>query len=683
MIRALLGFDIGGTFTDFVLFDASSGELSFHKVPTSANDPSVGAILGIRQVLKERGVDPGDVIAVLHGTTIATNAVLEGGYAKTALITTRGFRDVLELGRQGRPDFYDLDMAKPDAIVPRHLRMEVKERINHEGEEVEALDQKELANVVKSLAKEGIEAVAVCFLHSYANSSHEIIVRDTLAALDSSYAVCMSSELVPEYREYERTTSTVLNAALLPVMSRYLDQLESECRSLGIGVPLQVMQSNGGMMQATTAATRPINTFLSGPAAGVIGAVQVDPAMRDFLTLDMGGTSTDVSVVLGGEPALRREHKIAGLPVRASIVDIHTVGAGGGSIAWIDDGGLMRVGPHSAGAFPGPACYGRGGNSPTVTDACLILGRLGLNSLLGGRMNLNLGAAQEAIRSVAHHLDMGEIHAAWGIYRIAVSNVVEAVRAVSIGQGHDPRELVLVPYGGAGPMFAGDIAAELGIEKIVVPNHPGVMCAAGLLCSPLMYEVSRTKIVRLDSDALPLITRLAKELRSELAGRCEAEQVKEEDMRWTFTGDLRYVGQDFELEVSTSVRQPGMEIDIEALRATFHAEHVRRYGYARGNKPVELVTLRLTASGEVRSLPWSSALPRYVTDEPQSREVWFTKSQAAHTPVYIRDGLSPGWRTRGPAIIEQMDSTVVVLPGMTASVAPHGHLVVEQSGEKQ
>jgi N-methylhydantoinase A len=677
-----LGFDIGGTFTDIVLLDANAGHYAFYKLPSTPNDLSDSVIDGITELLRSAGAHIAGISMLRHGTTVATNAILERSYAKTALLTTRGFRDVLELGRQGRPAQYNLDVAKPDPIVPRRRRYEVRERMTASGGVIVELDQTDLKAALDALRTDGTQSVAVCLLHSYANPTHEAQIADAIRNQLPEIFVCTSSEVVNEFREYERFCSTVLNASLLPVMSAYIERLEARTKSMGIGASLQIMQSNGGIMSPGSATKRPINTFLSGPAAGVIGAVGVarEEGVDNFITFDMGGTSTDVCLVEHGVPTVRRQLVLAGLPVKTSTINIHVVGAGGGSIAWIDEGGLLKVGPRSAGSRPGPASYGNGGLEPTLTDANLCLGRLGPNSVLGGRIHLDTDAAAQAIATkIGAALQMDLQRAAMGILRIATSNVVEAIRAVSVQRGYDPRDFSLMAFGGAGPMHAAEIARELDISRVIIPTNPGLMCATGLLHADLRAEFNRTRIMRFAPSSAREFESVLNDLSKELSAWRRTEALDDALLFSAIVLDMRYAGQDFELEIRYDRADSGTSIseDIERVRRQFHDAHRAQYGYASPDRPIELVTTRLEAT-----TPRAAVTPTRHNTLPGSprigyREAWLGESGRTLCPVYQRERLPTGFIVSGPAIIEQMDSTTVLLAGMSGRVGTSGALIVQ------
>lgn len=669
-MHTLLGVDVGGTFTDLVYHDGHDIRI-FKLLSTKAN-PAAALLAGMDAL----AVVPGAVVS--HGTTVATNAVLEHKGARTALITTAGFGDILAIGRQTRPALYRLAFPPRWVPVPDELRFEVAERVAADGRVVIPLAEEAAAAVLDAVVAAGAEALAVCLLFSFANPAHEQLIGRLAAGRGLS--VSLSSAILPEFREFERTATTVLNAYVSPLMTRYLDALEAGLaqREADAGHPLWIMQSSGGILDAATARREAVRTLLSGPAAGVAGAFHVArlAGYDHIITLDMGGTSTDVSLADG---AIRRttEGSIEGWPVRVPMLDIHTVGAGGGSMAWVDAAGVLRVGPASAGSEPGPACYGRGGRDFTVTDANLLLGRLHPAHFLGGRMRLDPGAAEAAARPLAARLGLSVVELAEGVVRIADAAMEQAIRVISVARGFDPRAFTLVPFGGAGPMHALTLAAALGIGRVLVPRYPGVLSALGLTLADFTVDASRTVMC-------PLHAMTADDLRAALAPvlaqvhRALADQgFAEEAIRLEPALDLRYRGQSFELTV------PADDGDPVAAAARFHAAHRQRYGYARPEVPVELVNVRVTGRG-LRPKP---ELPRVATassPDPAPAQVGETHLRAEgewmRAPVYERALLRCGHRLVGPALVVQEDATTVLLPGWQADVDPWGHLVVSRWG---
>lgn len=666
-MTSLIGVDIGGTFTDFVC--ATSQGWRIYKTLTTRPDPSQGLLLGLESL----GVDPGAV--VVHGTTVATNAVLERKGAKTGLVTTQGFRDVLVIGRQARPHLYRLWFPPRWVPVPDAWRKEVPERVSAEGDVLIPLDRARVEQVLDELVAQGVESVAVCLLFSFVYPDHEIYIGERARA--RGLFVSLSSHILPEFREFERMSTTVLNAYVSPILARYLDHLEVRLRERGYPA-LWMMQSSGGILDATTAQEEAVRTLLSGPAAGVIGAFEVarQSGFTHIITLDMGGTSTDVSLANG---RIRRttEGFIENWPVRVPMMDIHTVGAGGGSIAWVDAGGALRVGPESAGSTPGPACYGRGGGWFTVTDANLLLGRLVPDFFLGGRMALHPQKALEAARSLAERLGFQPLELAEGVVQVANAKMTQAIRVISIERGFDPRSFTLVAFGGAGPMHAMELAQALFIPRVLVPRYPGVLSALGLTVADFVRDYSHTimrKAEDLSNEALaqafrPLLEKGERDLRTQGFPR--------DAQRLEMSLDMRYRGQSYELEVPVS------DFDVQRAVLRFHEMHAQRYGYARPGASVEIVNVRVTARGERPRPPWP-VFPEALTPEPMEAQRGTVDVRFAgrkHTaPLYLRSLLRPGHRVQGPALVVQDDATVVVPPGWQGEVDPYLNLIFTAQG---
>ena len=660
-----VGVDVGGTFTDVAL--SLDGELVTAKVP-STDDQSEGVAAGIEKACATAGVDPERVTEFSHAMTVSVNALLEGDGARTALVTTEGFRDALEIGRQTRPSLYDLDAEKPTPLVPRRRRFGVAERATPEGIE-RAVDGGELDALVADLRDADVESVAVCLLHAYAHPDNEERVSRALRdGLD--VPVSASHEVLPEFREYERTSTTVVDAYVRPAIDGYVDRLAERARDLGLPQP-RIMQANGGVTDADTVRRNAVTTVLSGPAAGVVGASATAEGTADadrdgLITFDMGGTSSDVSLVRDGEVERTTESVIADRPIGTPMVDVETVGAGGGSIAWVDAGGALRIGPRSAGADPGPACYGKGGTEPTVTDADLVLGYVGADTDLGGDLSLDAAAARDALADLADEAGMdGPVAAALGVHRVANADMTRAIRSVTVERGHDPREFGLVAFGGAGPMHAVAIADALDVERVVVPRASGVLSAYGLLAADETRDAVRTRqgpLAEADSEAVDA-------LYGDLADGLLSEVSDPEAARLEYAADCRYAGQSFELTVD--VERP---FDPAAVGERFAAAHESAYGY-RADEPVELVNCR--AMGTVpRSAP---ALGADAPDDPgprTTREAVFPAG-TRETPVYDRDRFPVDEPVEGPVVVEGSESTVVVPPAWRIRLRDDGALVAE------
>ncbi len=652
-LHAAAGVDVGGTFTDVVRMSPDAVPRAV-KVPTTPDDQSAGVADGVREATDGR-----DVAAVAHGTTTATNAVLERDVARSVLVTTAGFADVLTIGRQARPALYDLAAVRPDPLIPAGRVVTVRERLDADGRAVVALTDEEVGRVVGAVAELDPESVAVCLLFSYADPSHE---ERIVAALSDrlDVPVTRSSALLPEFREYERASTCALNAAVAPVMGRYLGRLRDRLPDPDI----TVMTSGGGTVGIDHAAAAPVHTLLSGPAAGVVaaGAVARTAGFSDAIALDMGGTSTDVCLIRGGRPEIATDAEIGGLPFRTPAVDIVTVGAGGGSIAWIDAGGALQVGPRSAGARPGPACYGHGGTEPTVTDAHCVLGHLDPGRELGGGLRLDVEAARDAIGRLP-----GSAEGADGILTVVRATMGRALRRVSTERGVDPSGLALVAYGGAGPLHASALARELGCAAVIVPPAPGVLSALGLLLAPPRHEASRTVVAAADDDLGDVWDDLEEAARSELRaqGVTEVSAV-------TRIADGRYMGQSHELRLRLD---PG---DDPAER--FHDAHTSAYGYAMRDEPVEVVTLRVVAEGtsflDAPPAVWDLGEP----GTPGERRIGIDGETVAARVAHRAD-LTPGDTVTGPALIEQSDTTTLIAPGDTGEVDEAHNIVITRHGD--
>jgi N-methylhydantoinase A len=582
--RILVGIDTGGTFTDLVAVDVGSGRYHYHKVPTLTADPAQGILDGIAELLDQNGLKRGDVTFLVLGTTLATNSVLQGKWARTGLITTAGFRDVLELARQRRPHYFNLDVPKPMPPASRDCRFEVAERIAADGAVVVPLVEEQVADAIEKLKGASVEAVAICFMHAYANHGHEERAAALVRKQWPGVYVCASHEVLAEFREFERFATTAVNASLMPIMDRYLDRFERGVAGLGIGQAPRVMQSNGGAVSPGAVRKLPINTFFSGPAGGVIGSVGLGRRLgiSNLVTFDMGGTSTDVCLIRDGEPAQKSERQMGGFPVRTRTLDLHTIGAGGGSIAWTDAGGLLKVGPQSAGADPGPAAYGRGGTLPTVTDANVVLGRLNPVSLLGGRMAMHADRARKTMDELAARLGVDAIRAAAGVIEIINANMMGAVRVISVEQGEDPRDFALVAFGGAGPLHAADVARQMGMRKVLVPPRPGLLSAIGLLHADVRGDFSLTRLTRAGKDALPALNSGLATLGRRGAAWLQGEGETRAGFEWF--ADLRYFGQNSELIMALK-RERLEASSLAALIETFHRRHREQYGYDMRGQP--------------------------------------------------------------------------------------------------
>ena len=693
-----VGVDIGGTFTDAAMVDGETGAVHVVKVLTTPDDPAVGFMAALERGLRERGAAGKDLGVVVHATTVATNALIEGKMARVGMLVTRGFRDILEIGRQIRSRLYDVHLQKPAPLVPRRWSLEVSERLDADGRVLEALDLAEVRAAVRRLRDERVEAVVICFLHSYVNPEHERAAATVVREEFPHAYLSVSSEVCPEFREYLRGSTAAVNAAVMPIVTRYVDALESRLAALGATAPFYVMQSNGGVMTSTSAKERPVYMVESGPAAGVIaaGAVAAPAGHRNVLSFDMGGTTAKVGLIQDGQLRLSTEMEVGaqavtplgegrggGYPVRTPAIDLVEVGAGGGSEAWIDAGGALRVGPRSAGARPGPACYGQGGTTPTITDANLALGRLDPAYFLGGEMRLDAEAARRAIAErVARPLGLDPLAAASGIVEIANAHMIAAMRLVSVQRGYDPREFALVAFGGAGPMHANALARDLGIPTVLVPPSPGIASAIGMLMTDIRHEFVATRRQRLDDLSPAALDALFAGFAAEGAARLAKDGVAADDQRAVRSVDLRYRGQSHELAV-TVPSGALTAADVERLRAQFHAAHERAYGYAALEDAIELINVRLAAVG-LSPKPVRPTLGEGPADPAAAlkgrRDVWFAESTGwASCPVLDRAWLLRGNVIAGPAVIEEPDASTLVHPGWAATVDAHANLMLRRA----
>jgi N-methylhydantoinase A len=663
-----VGVDTGGTFTDFVF--QASGRLRLFKIASTPGDPSLAIVEGLRRIAAETGARLRE-IEVVHGTTVGTNALLERRGARTALITTRGFEDVLAIGRQARPALYDLNAVKPAPLVPFERRCGVRERVSSSGEILLALDQQELSLLIRKLKDQRIESIAVCLLFSFANPEHERRIASALSVLEVPLSV--SHKILPEYREYERTSTVTINAYLQPLMGTYLKRLRSHAPQL------RVMQSSGGSISASVAGDEPVRTILSGPAGGVVGAMRAAHVIgeQNIITFDMGGTSTDVALCDRQGMRMTSEATIAGLPVAVAVMDIHTVGAGGGSIARVDEGGSLRVGPESAGAIPGPACYGRS-LLPTVTDANLVAGRFGGTGLLGGEFELDEKRAIEALGQLAREMsraagrNVNVREAALGVISVVNANMERALRVISVERGYDPREFALLPFGGAGGLHAVELARALRIPRIVAPKGAGALSALGALASNVVKDWSRTVMLLAIEENRPALEKAFREMERAARKALSREGFGETQQRHQRMMAARYKGQSFELEIKWKSNGE--------LAREFHRAHLSRYGYAQEANPVEIVSARLRSSGLVEKIRMACA-GRQQRARGRPRPHAYTLVQynegEARTAVYHLDELHANDALSSPCIVTEYSATTLIPPGARAILDQYGNLVIE------
>ena len=694
--RYRVGVDVGGTFTDGILVDEHSGETRIAKVPSTPGDPSVSFLAAVERILDEAGIEAADAGYLVHGTTVATNAIIEGKLAPTGFITTEGFRDMLEIQRQIRPSLYDLKFEKPRPLAPRYLCFGIPERLDAAGEVVTPLDEEAVAAAARQLKHEGVEAIAVCYLHAYLNPAHENRTREIVHEVFPEAVVSLSSEVAPEFREYFRASTTLINAGVRPIVERYLSSIELRLRDSGLRGQLLVMQSSGGVLTFEAARTKPVFMVESGPAAGVIVSAHLGDILGfdNILSLDMGGTTAKTGLVERGTPSITKEYEVgtaaraehgakgAGYPIRTPVIDLVEIGAGGGSIAWVDSGGVLRVGPQSAGADPAPACYGKGGTEPTITDANLVLGRLDPDHFLGGEMRLDEAAARHAVKErCADPLGLDVVEVALGIVEIANNSMVSALRRISVQRGHDPRDFVLVAFGGAGPAHANRLAAELEIPTVLVPMSPGTASAMGLLVTDIKHDYSATLIQPADALDLAQVDRIYREMRERGRSALLGEGTGHASIGFEHLADMRYVGQSYELSIPFG---EGRKEDVlDGMLEAFHAEHERAYGFSAPGEPVEFVTLRLTAVGSIvkpklRELPSCGSGGVDVSAALRTvRQVFFAEAGGfVDCPSYDRYRLPAHGVVEGPAIVEEMDSTTVIHPGFRAEADRYGNLLI-------
>ena len=692
-----LGVDVGGTFTDATLIDEETGEVRVGKVPSTPRDPSEGFMEAVHRMVRESGVEPRAVSYVVHGTTVATNAIIEGKIARTGFITTEGFRDLLEIARQIRPSLYDLRFEKPRPLVPRYLCFGIPERLDAAGRVLTLLDEAALRRAAAQLRAEEVESIAVCFLHAYINPAHEMRTREILQEEFPTALVSLSFDVAPEFREYLRASTTVINAGIRPVVARYLESIESRLRGEGVEAELLVMQSSGGVLSFGAAGEKPVFMVESGPAAGVIASTYLGQALDsgDVISFDMGGTTAKTALVRDGTPRVTKDYEVgaaaqagvgasrgAGYPIRTPVIDLVEIGAGGGSIAWVDSGGGLRVGPQSAGAEPGPVCYGKGGTEPTITDANLVLGRLNPDYFLGGEMPLDREAARRALAErCGTPLGLDVVEAARGIVEIANAAMVNALRLVSVQRGFDPRDFVLVAFGGAGPVHANSLAAETEIPTTLVPVSPGTFSAMGLLVTDLQHDYSTTLIQSVDALDPGAVEAVFQRMADEGRARLVGEGVRAEDMDFVRQVDMRHVGQSYELAVGVPAGRLGAA-EIAGVLERFHAEHDRAYGFSAPGEPAEFVNLRLTATGKIakpRLREWRQDGDAAAARKPD-RPVYFAESGGfVDCPIYDRYRLGAGAEVAGPAVVEEMDATTVVHPAYAARVDGFGNLVLTRA----
>lgn len=675
-MRLRIGIDVGGTFTDVTAFDEDQGEvIAIRKYSSNPGQPMLVMDEIAREFHAEFG--PDSVALILHGSTAALNTMLEGKGVRVGLITTQGFRDVYEIGRQWRgADVFNMYSPAPKMLLTRDRVVEVRERLDYQGEVVEPIDIAGLERAVAGLVAQKVDAIAVSFLFSYANPRHEQAAAEVIRRLAPQVYVSLSSDVNPQWREYERTASAVANAYIGPPTARYLQDLERLSQSYFPQARILMMKSDGGAASAAMLAATPVQTMMSGPVAGVIGSRYLGDVkgIENLLSFDVGGTSTDMAVI-PGLPLTKSELTVARHPVRSEAVDIDTIGAGGGSLASIQLGGVLKVGPQSAGARPGPACYMRGGTDATLTDALVVLGHLNPKVLLDGKMPIDSQKSHDAVmKSVGHELGMSAADAAWGILTVLSANVVAAMRTITVERGYDPREFTLIPFGGMGPTTANKIAADLGVHRILVPRDPGTFSAYGMLVTDIQQERSVTRLTRLASADVATLDAMYRGLEEKVSADLLRENVLPAQLKLMRYAGMRYAGQSYEVLVPVSGFS---EAERKDMAGRFHAAHLRRYGHSADNQPVEIVTFKVVGLGVIpkpRLRAFAAAATEPVVNH--HRPVHFGPGLTLDTPIYRRALLTPGMEIRGPAVIEEQTSTTVLYPGELAHVDEYLNLEI-------
>ena len=684
-----IGIDVGGTFTDVTLLNAETGQYYTYKLSSTLHDQSLAIANGTKETLELYGVPVSEIEYFGHGTTVATNMIIERKGAKTALITTKGFRDLLEIGRQTRPSLYNIMEDKPELLIRRQLRKEINERVTSDGAVLQTPTEEEIKRVLLDLKSKGVESIAVCFLFSFLNPDNEKIVEKCIKEVWPDVYYSVSSTILPEFREFERLSTTVINSYLGPRMKMYIHNLRQRIKDVGVTVEPYITQSNGGVMSISSTIQTPVQTALSGPSAGVMGAIYVAHAagFDDIITYDMGGTSTDVSLVKDGIAEYTTKRKVCGLPSGVPMIDVHAVGAGGGSIAQIDNAGALKVGPESAGANPGPAAYGLGNSNPVVTDANIVLGRINPEYVLGGRLKINSELSKDAVKKkIAEPMGISTAQAALGIVKVVNSNMARAIRVITVEKGHNPSDFTLVAYGGAGPLHAVNLAQEMGIRNVLIPPAPGTLCALGLLTADIKKSYVKTAISLFEEATPEYINAIMDGLKAEGNAWLESEKVMSDHRKFHGIAEMRYVGQNYELQVE----MPTGGITIESLqqmKQEFFKVHEMNYGYYNADAPIQFVNFRCEAIGVVQK-PNLTELTDEMVDpsvaEICRRLVYFEESDLPiECPVYDRAKFGKTERVNGPCIVEQMDSTTVIPPNTYFSVDKYGNLLVRTFASKK
>jgi N-methylhydantoinase A len=680
----MIGVDVGGTFTDFSVFHQESGRLIHFKHSSSNEDSSLAIVDGILQVLQSEGSNTSEVCYLAHGTTVSTNALIEKKGANVGLITTEGFHDIMEIGTQKRPNMYDTLVQKPQPLIQTGMNKGVSERIKSDGSIYKTLDEDKTRKLVQYFKKNGVNSIAVCTLFSFINPIHEQRIKEIILEEYPEVYTTISSELIPEFREYPRMSTTVLNAYLGPVMKKYVSNFQHSIKEIGITVEPYVTQSNGSIISIKETIESPIRTAVSGPSAGVIGAAHIGRQCGEdkIITFDMGGTSADISLIENGQPQISNERTVEGYPAHIPMINIITIGAGGGSIARIDEGGIMKVGPESAGATPGPACYDRGGELPTVTDANIYLGKLNQEKILGGRMDVNVQKAKQAIKTnLCQNSDLDLNQAANGLIAVVNANMIRAIRVISVEKGYDVREFALMAFGGAGPLHACEVAKELGISKVIIPPAPGTLCSLGLLMADTRFDFAISNILPAEESSIPIVQETFHQLMEEGKQMLKKENIPENEWDFELAIDMRYDRQNYEITIPLRGKELTKEFLLQAIE-DFHETHKMSYGYRNDEADVKMVSYRVAAIGLVEKPVLKSqkmnseALPP--TAKTYRKVLFQQQSDFIQTGIYDRSQMTPGTLLEGPAIIEQMDTTVVVPPQWRVETDGYQNLILTE-----
>jgi len=672
-----VGVDVGGTNTDICAINEKTGDLIYYKLPSTIKDQAIAIENGIKIISSNGKFSPSSVSRFVHGTTVATNCILEGKGAKMALITTKGFKDLLEIGRQKRPDLYDLQVDKKKPLVPRNLRYEIKERIDYQGKVVEELDFEEIMTLLHELKEKEIESIAVLFLNSFVSTKNEEKIKQLIKRKMPNVFLSISSEVSNQFREYERLCAVVINSYVGPKMKKYLNNMEYILSELGIK-KIYINHSNGGIMSIKEASKFSVKTALSGPAAGVIGAESLTKLINcsHAITIDVGGTSTDISLIINGESLAKKDKEISGYPVRIPSLDITTIGAGGGSVARVDSGGILKVGPESAGASPGPACYGIGGIKATITDARVVLGHLNQKALLGGRLPIYYKNSTKSIRKIADKINMNLYETAEGVILVNNSNIIRGIKRVIVERGYGSGEFNLVAFGGAGPLCAAELMKELNISKVIIPRVPGLLAAYGLLVENIKKDFVRTKVINLNEVDFSLIIKIFNQIEKKAKESFDSEDIPVKNRIVIKSLDMRYKGQNYEVTVNYSDNKIK---NIESLKEVFYKEYRRLYTYSY-DEPILIINFNLTVIGLIQKPKIQKGIVVQSRNSPKAligeRRAYFNGNFTL-TSIYNRELLFPGNLVTGPAIIEQMDSTTIIPPGQKGTIDEYYNIIIE------